>query len=229
MRKESPITRRAPLLSGLALLLAFLLLVVVLLPDVAAPPFQDADQAITDAARDTRSPFLTSVAVFLDYIGQRPWGAVLLAGVLIPLLVTRRLRAALLVAVAWLVTSAVTVPLVKTLLDRERPLQQLVETGTASFPSGHTAYAAVLAMSVVAVWPGRRGWALAGGLLFTALMGWSRIYLGVHWFSDTLAGALIGWSIALLTWWALPQERTSEKVGGQETPAGPPERDRDGG
>ena len=70
-----------------------------------------------------------------------------------------------------------------------------------SFPSGHAMGAAALVTAVgFLLWPlrgHRLGWAL--GAAFALGVGWSRIYLGVHYPSDVLAGwtGSVGWVVAL--------------------------------
>lgn len=57
-----------------------------------------------------------------------------------------------------------------------------------SFPSGHTSSAFA---SATAIFAGNKKWGTAA-LVFAALMGFTRIYLGVHFCTDVLAGALVG-------------------------------------
>jgi undecaprenyl-diphosphatase len=130
------------------------------------------------------------------------------AAVLLPLIVL------LLAALLWrrrpdlalgagiaVIGSWVTVNLVlKPLVERARPpiADRLVFPGDASFPSGHAANAASawLALAwVVASLVERRAakvavWSVAGAVV--AIVGVSRLYLGVHWPSDVLAGWLVG-------------------------------------
>jgi undecaprenyl-diphosphatase len=91
---------------------------------------------------------------------------------------------------------------------RARPFQQcegiearIHAVDRYSFPSGHTLHAVAFA-ALLAVWYPLLAPLLA---LFAALVGLSRVALGVHYPSDVLAGALIGLcSTATLLWLAAP-------------------------
>ncbi len=70
-----------------------------------------------------------------------------------------------------------------------------------SFPSGHAMGAAAVVTALgFLLWPRRaRWWAWTLGLLFVLGVGWSRVYLGVHYPSDVLAGwtGSVGWVAGL--------------------------------
>lgn len=91
--------------------------------------------------------------------------------------------------------------LLKSRLVRERPFvaHAGIHCGTApldrySFPSGHTLHAVLFATLAVAWFPG-----LAVVLVpFAVLVAASRVILGLHYPSDVLAGAAIGWLLARL-------------------------------
>ena len=115
----------------------------------------------------------------------------------------------------WLVLAAIFSGfLVSSLLKRgfDRPRPDLVPHGsityTASFPSGHAMLSAVvyltLAVLVARVQPRRRMKVFLLGLaaVLTLLIGVSRVYLGVHWPTDVLAGWAMGASWAML-WWVI--------------------------
>ena len=86
----------------------------------------------------------------------------------------------------------------KIAIDRPRPPGGLVGTSSASFPSGHAAYSTFyvwLAVTIVMrLRPGMARGALVvvAGILLTALVGLSRVYLGVHYLSDVSAGWALG-------------------------------------
>lgn len=98
----------------------------------------------------------------------------------------------------------------KQVFDRARPdlVKHLVETQTTSFPSGHAfnSAAACVTICVLLAGVGNRPLRIGGSaaaILFAALAGFSRIYFGVHWPSDVLAGWCAGAAWALLCAWAL--------------------------
>jgi diacylglycerol kinase (ATP) len=94
----------------------------------------------------------------------------------------------------WLVGIAVEIP-VKRLFGRQRPFQAIVlapvigpKPGGYSFPSAHTAVSFAAAWLLGRECPRWRG-AFYG---LAALVGLSRVYLGAHYASDVLVGALVG-------------------------------------
>jgi len=89
---------------------------------------------------------------------------------------------------------------IKVAIDRARPeLRPRATFSGTSFPSGHTTAAAATYLAValvlgIATSPRTRA-ALAGAAVAIAVaVGCTRVLLGVHWFSDVLAGLAIGWS-----------------------------------
>jgi undecaprenyl-diphosphatase len=102
--------------------------------------------------------------------------------------------------VSAILVSEILIGVLKALYDRPRALGSLVETSSASFPSGHAVAASVTAVAaVIALFPEgprRYRWG-AAAVAFSFVMGLSRAYLGAHWLSDAVAGVLLGTTIAL--------------------------------
>ncbi len=102
---------------------------------------------------------------------------------------------------------------IKILLDRPRPpaAAQVVAETNESLPSGHATMSMVVIGSlVVLAWAGRgvagRMAMVAAAALWIGAVGTTRVYLGVHWFSDVLAGWLVGGAwlalcAAAWSWW----------------------------
>ena len=102
----------------------------------------------------------------------------------------------------------------KALFHRPRPSEVFAGLGY-SFPSGHSFFAVTL-YGMMAYWltratPARR-WVWVPAVLLILAIGFSRIYLGVHYASDVLAGFCVGlpwlWAcLALPTAFRPPSER----------------------
>ena len=97
--------------------------------------------------------------------------------------------------------------LLKELYSRPRPdIEHGVRVFTASFPSGHATLSAVTFLTLAAlltrVNPRRRVkiYFVALAVILTLVVGTSRVYLGVHYPSDVLAGWCIGSAWAVLCW-----------------------------
>ena len=85
------------------------------------------------------------------------------------------------------------VQLGKLVLERARPPGALIEVAGSSYPSGHTAYAVawvVLAAIAVRLIPALKGkwWIVGAAFAVPVIVGATRVYLQVHWLSDTLGG-----------------------------------------
>ena len=96
--------------------------------------------------------------------------------------------------IGWLASGAF-----KIVVTQPRPNQALLqnslitESGTDSFPSGHTTFAIMFAVACYFLVRHTR-WStltLAGGILFVMVVGVSRLYLGVHYPSDILGAFLV--------------------------------------
>ena len=97
--------------------------------------------------------------------------------------------------------------LVKLLVSRPRPpVEHLQAVTGSSFPSGHATQASAFWLSLVlvlrAAGAGRRTVVAAGAIavVLVAAVAWSRVYLGVHYPADVVAGVLLGSGWAVFVW-----------------------------
>ncbi len=179
------------------------------------------DRAIIAGLRDWSGPaWLPRAAVDITALGGGTVLTVLVIAVAGFLLLQRLpLTAAATVAACW--SGDLVVDLAKSGFARARPdvVAHLVPVHNASFPSGHAASSAICYLTLAAlaaqVTPDarvRRYLAIVAILLVGAV-GASRVYLGVHWPSDVLAGWCFGTLWALGWWLATARARTA--IGGE--------------
>lgn len=92
------------------------------------------------------------------------------------------------------IVSATAVTILKDVVGRERPNNAAILWETASWPSGHTTGTMTFALALVfLVAPSRRSQMIVGAVVVPAaiLVGYSRVFLGVHWPTDVAAGWLL--------------------------------------
>ncbi|MEO5807639.1 phosphatase PAP2 family protein [Devosia sp.] len=125
--------------------------------------------------------------------------------VVILLLLTKRARIAWFLA-ASVIAGTIASTVLKIMFDRPRPqLAGVPKVFTASFPSGHATLSAVVYLTLgtlLALWVQERQlkvFYLVVAVFMTMIVGISRIYLGVHYPTDVLAGWSLGGAWALLT------------------------------
>lgn len=181
--------------SGVVLLLAVGLGALVTIR-AANPDGLDAEWM--EEVTEHRSPFWEVPALVFDFIGGGWFGVLVVpVGVAIAFLVARRPWAASAFILGSAVSSGV-VHLMKVVFGRDRPEDILIPLESPSFPSGHTANAATVVVLLALLL--RRRWIAVAGAGYVALMALSRTYLGAHWITDTIAGILVGASMAVLVW-----------------------------
>lgn len=144
-----------------------------------------------------RTPALDGVMILASAVGWGgiPWMIAAIArGALYPRLRMAAWQVALVVLLAWVTNDVVLKPTIR----RPRPFRVSAELRTLgprpsdfSMPSGHTAEVVAGACALGQVWPAAR----AASWAFAALVAFSRLYLGVHYPTDVLAGALVGWLV----------------------------------
>jgi undecaprenyl-diphosphatase len=192
--------RRVPfeLLIAVVLLAGFVWLLVEV---VRHGGVTQLDQEVAESLHRTAvsSPGLTEFFLKLTDLGSRPFLFGLASGVALLLIVMRLWRLALLWAAAQIL-AALFVAGVKLLVERPRAVwpDPITTESSFSFPSGHSAGSSLaygmLAYLIWLRWPSRwpRGGAIAALGALVLLIGFSRMYLGVHYLSDVCAGYCVG-------------------------------------
>lgn len=114
------------------------------------------------------------------------------------------LRSAMITTVACAITGVVTLSM-KYAWNRPRPFSsypkffmQKTVGGSPSFPSGHTSLAFAAATMLSLQYP--RWYVIVPSYVWAGCVGYSRMYLGVHYPSDVLVGAIIGSASAYLSY-----------------------------
>lgn len=141
-----------------------------------------------------RFPWLTEILKFITALGNGGMIWIVLAAVF--LCMKRYRKTGIDMAVALLIGYLVTNLLLKNLFGRIRPydavagLQALVgPLWDSSFPSGHTTSSVAAAFVMLKGTPRYLG---VTGMVLAVLIAFSRLYLGVHYPTDVLVGALVG-------------------------------------
>ncbi|WP_300013967.1 phosphatase PAP2 family protein [Pseudonocardia sp.] len=175
--------------------------------DTAGPGRLDA--RFLGEAVESRTGGLNTVAVTITEVGNT-FAMGLLATLVGIRCWARGRRADAVFVVGAMAGAALLFRGIKILVDRPRPpeLTQVVRESNESLPSGHATMSIVVIGSlVVLAWAGRGRAARTAMVVVAALwvgaVGSTRVYLGVHWFSDVVVGWLLGaaWLAACAATW----------------------------
>ena len=158
------------------------------------------DTALFTFINGAHSPARDNLMLFASALGRAGfiWLTVAIVAAVFPARRMAAWRLALTIGMAYLVVDGA----LKPFIDRDRPFEVLPDVrvidqrpDTESFPSGHAAAACAGALAAGRLFPSARvlWWALA------AAIGMSRVYVGAHWPSDVVAGALVGIAVAWFT------------------------------
>ncbi len=147
-------------------------------------------------AQALEAPWLTHVAKVVTLLGTLPiaGGALVVAAIV---LLVRRRRLEGLALLGGLALTFAAVHVTKGAVGRPRPPDRLVTASGSAYPSGHAAYsvgwvAVAVALRHAVPRLAARAGLLAAGVVLALLVGLSRIYLRVHWFSDVAGGWGLG-------------------------------------
>jgi membrane-associated phospholipid phosphatase len=183
--------------------------------------FEHWDGAANRRLARNRTAFWNTVTHWLTYGAETL--TVIAIGVLFFVglrLALGRWRESLFLGVA--LAGEVTVFVLTTLvIDRNRPPVPHLDSAppTSSFPSGHTAAAVTLygALAIIAFRVSRRAWlrtlALVLAIVMPVCVGFARLYRGMHFLTDVLAGALLAIVWLTVTWAVVLRGRRDSRAG----------------
>lgn len=160
------------------------------------------DLKITQSIQQIQFPIFDSLMRFLSTLGDFYWGTIVSTAAVILTLYLRKIKDALMIFISTAGVGTLSI-ILKAFVGRPRPDPHLInQIGNYiredSFPSGHVLHAIglygfLIFLAIVYIKNKYLEAALViPMLLIIIFMGVSRIYLGAHWFSDTLGSYLIG-------------------------------------
>lgn len=125
-------------------------------------------------------------------------------------------RAGICSALALVASLCVTNFFLKNYVARVRPYEVvegltslLGPVGEWSFPSGHASSGFAAA---AAIYKSRPKWVGVPCIILAALLAWSRLYVGVHYPSDVIGGAIIGALLGLIVFWIFGEREYKRKA-----------------
>lgn len=157
---------------------------------------QGFDTAFCEAVYGIRSRFLDIFMIAASWVASTKGATIIVLALVLLLVIQKRYNLAVFVAVVNGVS-----PLINTVLketfERPRPEMSVMElTSSFSYPSGHSQAALVLFASIVVVVsivaPRYLKATIWVSVTFVLIIGFSRIYLGMHYPTDVLAAYLVG-------------------------------------
>lgn len=178
---------------ALGLLAAFAALSIAVTAGWTVP----LDQATVAAVAGHRTDVLNNLAINVTSLGSAP--VVVLIALLVTLYALASGRQRVVLALFWTPLSFFLDNVLKLVFQHPRPTQAIIAIPDSySFPSGHAVAASALyiTLALIAAHGERRQrprriliWS---GVAVAVLVAWSRVYLGVHYFSDVVGGLLLG-------------------------------------
>lgn len=181
---------------------SFLLFITMLLNVIYFKPFTYLNESLFHFLQSIRTHHANAVFVCITMLGDSPdifaFGLIALLG-----LIWKKQWRAMCHFLVLLIIVGTSVHFFKSVIYSPRPSGLAYAIKTSSFPSGHTtlsltilSFAAFLIAKQIS-----RKWhwiPYATAAILIALIGFSRLYLGAHWFSDILGSIFLGFTILLL-------------------------------
>lgn len=160
------------------------------------------DLSVNQAMIGIQNSFLTGVAKAFALIFDT-YSLLIISAVIVIFLFIRNYKKDAGFFAALMIADAGIIYVLKQAIARTRPLNSIISDSGFSFPSGHTTTAVVFfgLLCYLTLKSNKtkkfKTWIVVLSSLLVLLIGFSRIYANLHWFSDVLGGLLLGASILL--------------------------------
>lgn len=161
-----------------------------------------------------RMDFLTPIVTFITHLGDAGWIWIFLT--ILFLILPKCRQTGMVMAASMILNAIVTNVVLKNLFVRTRPyevvagLERIIEKQVDfSFPSGHTSCSFAVAVVIYKLCPKKYG---IPAMVLAVLIALSRLYVGVHFPTDVLGGAIVGIGVALLCCWLNKKLEERRKV-----------------
>ena len=178
--------------------------------------FQAFDLKIISCIQSLKNEYLTVFYKMITIIADTYQSAIITILIVAFLYIKQHYREALFLAIT-MSACGIAMPLLKNIFSRERPdFYRLIEISGYSFPSGHTTSATTMYLTLAIVVLSimnklNKYFIFSIAVIGIVIIGSSRIYLGVHYPTDVMAGICLGISI-VSTVYVLYYSNSSEEV-----------------
>ncbi len=191
-------------ITSLLILIVSAILFILILINLNNPYISSLDKLINSKIQKIQDNTLTFLTTKISNVFEPKNGIILLIIISLILWVKGFKKQSFFLAFASIIGAGFIYSL-KSFIERTRPLNSIIQETGFSFPSGHATMALILfgCLTYYAIKylksESSRIIAISFSIFFILLIGFSRIYLRVHWFSDVIAGFLLGIFVIILT------------------------------
>ncbi len=194
MKTQASYLSKIKLIFSISSLIIFLLLAASIF---SSNWITNLDKKINSKIPMLWNPLLNKIMIYITNIGSEL--SILMLSIILSVffIYKREIKHFYLLSLS-IFTALASELIIKSLLQRPRPVNSMVYETTFSFPSGHTVMASVLFLIILLYIKNNiknkflKYFLSSTSILIIILIGFSRIYLGAHWPTDVISGFLLG-------------------------------------